>query len=122
MLDLMHLKKDRTDTLVYNQLFETGTVIFLFIQKVHRMGILWLVLVYPSNTVISMIFLDSAFIFTAEIWAVIKAQEEIKDSVASKYISFTVSLSYFQVLHYMRAGTSLEWNGDTKVYLFKYCQ
>ena len=86
------------------------------------MGILWLVLVYPSNTVISMIFLDSASIFTAEIWAVIKAQEEIKDSVASKYISFTVSLSYLQVLHYMRAGISLEWNGDTKVCLFKYCQ
>ena len=32
--------------------------------------------VFPSNTVISMILLDLASIFTAEIWAIIKALEE----------------------------------------------
>ena len=68
-------------------------IIFLFIQMVHRMGILWLVLVFPPNTVISMRLSDSASIFTAEI---IKALEEIKTSVASKYIGFTDSLSCLQ--------------------------
>ena len=31
---------------------------------------------------------DSASMFTAEIWVIIKAMEQIKDSVASKYIIF----------------------------------
>ena len=34
---------------------------------------------------------DSAFIFSAEIWAIIKALEQIRDSVASKYIVFTLT-------------------------------
>ena len=41
--------------------------------------------VFPSNTVISLRLPDSAFIFTAEIWAVIKVLEE--------YIVFIDSLS-----------------------------
>ena len=55
--------------------------------------------VFPSNTVISMILPDSASVFTAEVWAIIKALEQIKDSIATKYIVFTDSL----------------WDGDTKV-------
>ena len=39
---------------------------------------LWLVLVFPSNTVISMRLPDSASVFTAEVWAIIKALEQIK--------------------------------------------
>ena len=58
---------------------------------------------------------DSASIFTAEVWVIIKALEQIKDSVASKYIIFTDSLenvsSSFTVYE---AVTSLDWNGDTK--------
>ena len=57
----------------------------------------------PSNTVISMRLSDA--IFTAEVWVIIKVLEQIKDSVASKYIIFPVC----------EAGTSLGWDGDTKV-------
>ena len=45
---------------------------------------------------------DSASVFTAEVWAIIKVLEQIKDSIASKYIVFTDSLSYLQALHYMK--------------------
>ena len=58
------------------------------------MGVLWIVLQSPSDTVIS--------IFTAKICAVIKAQEQIKDSVAYKYIIFSDQLSCLQALHYMK--------------------
>ena len=54
--------------------------------------------VFPSNTVVSMRLSDSASIFTAEIWAIIKDIEEIKYSVASKYIVFTDWLSCLQAL------------------------
>ena len=55
-------------------------ITFLFIQIVHGMEMLWLVLVFPSNTVISMRLPDSASVFTAEVWAIFKALEQIKDS------------------------------------------
>ena len=67
-------------------------ITFLFIQMVPGMGILWLVLGFKSDTIISMSVPDSASIFTADVWAIIKALEQIKDSVASKYIIFTISL------------------------------
>ena len=41
--------------------------------------------VFPLDTVISMIFPDSASMFTVEVWAVIN--EQITVSVASKYFS-----------------------------------
>ena len=48
VLDLMHLKKDRLDASIYQKLFmeirERYRIIFLFIQMVHGIGILWLVL------------------------------------------------------------------------------
>ena len=58
--------------------------------------------VFPSNTVISMRLPDSASVFTAEVWAIIKALEQIKNSTASKYIVFTHSLSCLQALHHMK--------------------
>ena len=45
---------------------------------------------------------DSASVFTAEVWAIIKALEQIKDYNASKYIVFTDSLSGLQALHHMK--------------------
>ena len=48
-------------------------------------------------------------IFTAEIWAIIKALKQIKDSVASKYVIFTDSLSCLQALHYMKLEHPLIW-------------
>ena len=44
---------------------------------------------FPSNTIISMRLIDSASIFTAEIWAIVKVLKEIKNVVASKCIVFT---------------------------------
>ena len=58
--------------------------------------------VFPSNTVISMRLPGSASVFTAEVWAIIKALEQIKDSIASKYIVFTDSLLCLQALHHMK--------------------
>ena len=57
---------------------------------------------FPLDIVISMRLPDTASIFTAEIVAVIKALEQIKDSVASKYIIFTDSLSGLQALQYTK--------------------
>ena len=65
--------------------------------------------VFPSDTVISMRLPESASIFTAEVWAVIKAPEQIKDSVVSKYIIFTDSLSSLQALQYMKL--EIPWSG-----------
>ena len=45
---------------------------------------------------------DSASVFTAEVWAIIKAIEQIKDYIASKYIVFTDSLSCLQAVHHMK--------------------
>ena len=45
---------------------------------------------------------DSASIFTVEVWVIIKALEQIKDSNASKYIVFTYSLLCLQALHHMK--------------------
>ena len=58
--------------------------------------------VFPSNTVISMRLPDSASVFTAEVWEIIKALDQIKISSASKYIVFTDSLSCLQALHHMK--------------------
>ena len=61
---------------------------------------------------------DSASILIAEIWAVIKALEQIKDSVASKYIIFTC----LQAIHYLKVEHPLDWVGDRKICLFNFCQ
>ena len=80
---------------------------------------MWLVLQFLSpNTVISMRLPDSAFIFTAEIWAIIKALEEIKYSVASKYIVFYRLTFVSPSFTIYEAGTSLDWDGDTKFFFF----
>ena len=127
VLDLVHLKKDRTDASIYQHLF-------LEIQDKYRDYIpvytdgsrdgnsVACATVFPSDTELSMRLPDSASIFTAEIWAIITALEEIKNVSESKFIIFYrltfVSPSF--VLY--EAGTSLNWDGDTKVWLSKYCQ
>ena len=88
----MHLKKDRTDAYIYQKLFmEIGDRYRDYIP-VHtddsRDGnYMACATVFPSNT---------------EIWAIIKILEEIKNSVASKYIVFTDSLTCFQALQSMK--------------------
>ena len=73
VLDLMHLKNDCMGALIYHHLImeiETGTVItFLFIQMVHMMGILWLMLQFFHQTpVIPMRLPDSPSVFNAKIF------------------------------------------------------
>ena len=58
--------------------------------------------VFPSDTELSMRLPDSSSIFTAEIWAIITALEEIKNASESKFILFTDSLSCLQALLYMK--------------------
>ena len=58
--------------------------------------------VFPSDTVTSIRLFHSASIFTAEVSAIIKALDERKDLVASRYIMFTDTLSCLQILHYMK--------------------
>ena len=104
MLNLVHLKKDVS---VYQQLFREIRDRYRDHIPVYTHGS-WdrnsvaYATVFPSNTIISMILPDSASIFTAEVWAIIKALEEIKYSGASKYIVFTDSLSCLQALHSMK--------------------
>ena len=45
---------------------------------------------------------DSASVFTAETWEIIKSLEEIKNVSSSKYIIFTDSLSCVQSLQHMK--------------------
>ena len=102
VLDLVHLKKDRTDASIYQQLFMEIRDRYRGYIPVYTDGsrdgnAVACATVFPSNTVISM-----RSVFTAEVWAIIKALEQIKDSIASKYIVFTDSLSCLQALHHMK--------------------
>ena len=92
-LDLVHLKKDRTDAFVYQQLFmeireRYRNHIPVYTDGSRDGNVVACATVFPSNTVISMILPDSASVFTAEVWAIIKALEQIKDSIASKIHCF----------------------------------
>ena len=97
VLDLVHLKKDRTDASIYQQLFmeirdRYRDYIPVYTDGSRDGNAVACATVFPSNTVISMRLPDSASVFTAEVWAIIKALEQIKDSNTSKYIVFTNSL------------------------------
>ena len=116
MLDLVHLKKYRTDASIYQQLF-------LEIRDKYRAYIS--VYTYVSRdghyVACAMRLPDSASIFTAEIWAIITALEEIKNASESKFIIFTDSLSCLQALLYMKLEHLLIGMAIRKC-LFKYCQ
>ena len=93
VLDLVHLKKDRTDASIYQQLFmeiRDRYCDYMYTDGSQDGNAVACAIVFPSNTVISMRLPDSASVFTAEVWAIIKALEQIKHSIASKYIVFTV--------------------------------
>ena len=106
MLDLVHLKKDRTDASVYQQ-------IFIEVQDGYRDHIpvytdgsrdgnsVACATIFPSDHVSSMRLPDSACIFTVKSLGN-QTLKQIKDSVASKYIIFTDSLSCLQALQYIK--------------------
>ena len=58
--------------------------------------------VFPSDTTFFMRLPNSASIFTAEIWAIFKALDEIDNASASQFLIFTDSLSCLQALLYMK--------------------
>ena len=107
VLELVHLKNDRTDASIYQQLFmeirdRYRDHIPVYTDGSRDGNAVACATVFPSNTVISMRLPDSASVFTAEVWAIIKALEQIKMSSASKYIVFTDSLSCLQALYHMK--------------------
>ena len=107
MLDLVHLKKDCTDTSVYQQLFveiqdRYCDYIPVCTDGSREGNYVPCGTVFPSNTVISIRLLDSASIFNAEILTIVKALEEKINSVAFKYIVFTDSLSCLQASQSMK--------------------
>ena len=89
----MPLKKDTIDASIHKQLFMEirdgyRDYIPLYTDGSEDANSVACATVFPSNTVISMRLPDWASIFTAEIWAIIKALEPINNSVASIYIYF----------------------------------
>ena len=127
-LDIVHLKKDRTDASDYKQLFMKIRGSYRVFIPVYTDGSRYdnsvaCALVFPPDTVISMNLSDSASIFTAEICAIIKSLKEIKYSLASQYIIFTDSLLCLLFVHYMKLEHSLTGMMiNTKVCPFKCCQ
>ena len=93
MLDLVHLKNDQTDASIYQQLFmeirdRYRDYIPVYTDGSRDGNTVACATVFPSNTIIFIRLSDSASVFTAEVWAIIKTLEQIKDSNASKYIVF----------------------------------
>ena len=106
-LDLVHLKKDQTDASIYQHLFleirdKYRDYIPIYTHRSRDGNSVACAMVLPSDTKLSMRLPDSASIFTAEIWAIITALEEIKNASESKFIIFTHSLSGLQALLYMK--------------------
>ena len=88
MLELVHLKKDRTDASIYQQLFMEIRDRYCDYIPVYTYGsrdrnAVACATGFPSHTVISMRLPDSASVFTAEVWAIIKALEQIQISTAN---------------------------------------
>ena len=102
VLDLMHLKKDRTDASIYDKLFMKIRQLPSLYSCLYR-GFTWWEFsgLWYSFPIEHHNLTDSASIFTAEIWATIKALEE-NNSIASKYIVFTDSLLCCQALQSMK--------------------
>ena len=103
VLDCVCFQNDRTDTSVFMEIQDK----YHDYVPVHTDGSqdrnpVACATVLSSDTIISIILLYSASVFTAKIWEVIKTLEQIKDYFASKCIIFTCSLSCLQDLQYMK--------------------
>jgi len=106
LFDLVDLKKDRTNPLVYKQHFleiknRFSDYIHVYTDGSRDGNTVACAAVFPSNT-ISKRLPDSASIFSAEIQAILDALNKIKTSDASKFVIFTDSLSCLQALHNMK--------------------
>ena len=99
-------EKYQTDASIYQQLFMKILDRYLDYIPVYTDGSrdgndVACPTIFPSNTVIAMRLPNSAFVFTADVSAIIKALEQIKDVIASKYIVFTDSLWCLRALHHI---------------------
>ena len=117
MLDLVHLKKDCTYASFYYQRFmeirdRHSDYIPVYTDGSRDGRFVACATVFQTDTVISMRFHDSASIFTAEVWANIKALEKIKIQLHPNILVFrhTFVFPFFTVYE---AGTAVDWNGDT---------
>ena len=96
VLDLVHLKKDRTDASIYQQPFLEIRDKYRDYIPVYRRITGWELCgmcygISIGHRIIHEIVIFAS-IFTAEIWAIITALEEIKNASESKFIIFTDSL------------------------------
>ena len=99
----MHLKKARTVASIYQHLFLEIRDRYRYYIPVYTDGSRdGKSVAFPSDTEFSMRLHDSASIFTAEIWAIVKSLDEMKNASASKFIIFTDSLSCLHALLYMK--------------------
>ena len=89
VLDLVHLKQDRTDSSIYQQRFleirdKYRDYIPVYTDGLRDGNYVACATVFPSDTELSMRLPDSASIFTPEIWAIIKALDEMTHFRVSK--------------------------------------
>ena len=85
------LKKDRTDASDYQQFFieildRYRDYIHVYTDGSRDWNYVACAAVFSSDTAISMRLPDSASIFTAEVWEIIKALEQITDSVVVLFL------------------------------------
>ena len=114
LLDLVHLKNDRTDASIYQQLFleirdKYRDYIPVYTNGSRDGNAVACATVLPPDTELSMILPDSASIFTAAIWAIITALEEIKNASVSRFIIFTDLLSCLEAFLYMKLEHPVIW-------------
>ena len=93
-------EKDQTDASIYQQLFleirdRYRDYIPVYTDGSRDGNSVACATVFSSNTEFSLRLPDSASIFTAEIWAIIKALDEMKNASASKFIIYL--LTHFRV-------------------------
>ena len=123
MLDLAHLKNVSTDTYVYKQLFMEIRDRYRDYIPVYADGS-WdgdsvaCATVFSSDIVIFMRLPDSACIFIAETRPIIKVLKQRFWYIQIHY--FMGSLLCVHARTVFKTGTSLDWDGDTKMFLFFY--
>ena len=81
--DLVHLKNDRRDTSIYQQLCleirdRYRDYIPVYTDGTRVGNYMACATIFPPDTDFSMRLPDSAYIFTAEMWAIVKALDESK--------------------------------------------
>ena len=112
-------EKDRKDTSLYQKRFMEIRDIPVYLNRLRDGNSMACAAVFPSDTVISMRLPDSPSILGNHYIATTN-QKRIFNQMHYFY-GFTFVSPSFTIKLY-EAGTSLNWDGDTKVCLFNICQ